>query len=141
MKKKTLIIIAIALALIVVSVSAASISFDFSKYSDEELISLETALQAEKISRGMAKQATITSGKYTVGVDIPAGTYKVETAKGGADHLYVRNSKGKTIGSYAIGTASDRSPIGKLELTDGDTIEFDSCTLIFTVYSGGITFE
>ena len=41
-------IIAIALVLIVITVSAASISFDFSQYSNDELITLETALQAEK---------------------------------------------------------------------------------------------
>lgn len=134
-------VICLCCILLASTVYAASGGFDFSPYSNDELIILETALQAEKISRGMAKTATVYSGKYTIGVDLPAGTYRVETSKGAADHLEIYNASGKRIASYAIGTASNRSPIGKLELHDGETIEFDSCTLVFTVYSGGIVFE
>lgn len=139
--KKIVVACFICIVLFVSSVCIASGDYDFSSYSNEELISLETAIQAEKISRGMAKSATVYSGKYIIGVDLPAGTYRVETSKGAADHLEVYNASGKRIASYAIGTSSNRSPIGKLELHDGEIIEFDSCTLIFTVYSGGIVFE
>lgn len=120
---------------------ALASSFDFSTYTNDELIELETALQAEKINRGLAKAATVYSGIYTVGVDIPAGTYRVETLKGAADHLKVYDKTGRRIGNYAVGTASNRSPIGKLVLEDGYTIEFSDCTLKFIVYSGGISFE
>ena len=139
--KKTVIVLIACFVFAATSVFAASNGFDLSSYTDEELISLETAIQSEKIARGMGKSATVYSGKYTIGVDLPAGTYRVETSKGAADHLEVYNASGKKIASYAIGTASNRSPIGKLELHDGETIQFDSCTLIFTVYSGGIVFE
>ena len=121
--------------------SALAESFDLSQYSNEELIALETAIQAEKLARGLAKSATIYSGTYIIGKDIPAGEYSIETVKGAADHLEVYDASGKHIGSYAIGTSSNRSPIGRLELKDGYRIEFDSCTLKLTVYSGGIVFE
>ena len=134
-------IICLCCILLISTAYAAFENINFSSYSNEELIALETALQEEKISRGIAKTATVYSGKYTIGVDFPAGTYRVETSNGVADHLEVYNASGKRIASYAIGTASERSPIGKLELHDGETIEFDSCTLVFTVYSGGIVFE
>ncbi len=114
---------------------------DLSSLSDSELLALESAIQAEKIERGLAKSATVYSGVYVVGTDIPAGVYSIETVKGAADHLIVRDATGKQIGSYAIGTSSNRSPIGRLELLDGYTIEFDSCTLKFTVYAGGIVFN
>lgn len=117
-------------------------NIDFSQYSDDELISLETSIQAEKISRGMAKSATIYPGKYTIGVHIPAGIYSVMVVEGGVDYFSVRDETGKRIGWHKIGMLSSVSHgIGRLELKDGYEIDFDSVTLVFTVYTGNITFE
>ena len=118
---------------------SVSAGFDFSNCTDEELLLLETALQSEKIARGMVKKASVAPGKYVVGNDIPAGNYRIETEKGNIDHLYITKSVGASLGSYSVGTM--RSPIGKLELHDGDVIEFYTCTLTFIVYTGGIVFE
>lgn len=135
-------IVSVILALLLLCGVAYAITIDLSEYSDDELIELETAIQAEKLERGMAKSATIYAGKYTVGVDIPAGVYSVNTLNGAAaDHIYVYDSNGRTVASYAIGTSSKRPPVGKMELLDGYTVEWEECVVEFVIYTGGITFE
>ena len=129
------------LLVLLLNTCAAFAELDLSLYSNDELIALETAIQAEKIERGIAKSATLYAGVYVIGEDIPAGVYSIETLKGVADHLYIYDETGRQVASYAIGTASDRSPIGRVELKEHYTIEFDSCTILITVYAGGIVFQ
>ncbi len=138
---KKIVSVLLLFILLIGTYSSLADGFDLSQYSDEELIALETAIQAEKLARGLAKSATIYPGTYYIGKDIPVGVYRIETVKGAADHLNVYDEAGSYIGSYAVGTASNRSPIGRLELKDGYRIEFDDCALLFIVYTGGIAFQ
>lgn len=134
-------IVSVILALLLLCGVAYAITIDLSEYSDDELIELETAIQAEKIERGMGKTAKVFAGVYTIGVDIPAGTYAVGVLQGYRDTFTIRNEKGNVTEYYKIGTKDDYNKyLGKIELIDGYTIEFDSI-LELTVYSGGIVFE
>ncbi len=136
MKKMIPCLLAVAILLSVsVSAIASSFSFDFSPYSDEELIKLETALQKEKIDRGIAKSADIPSGTYTIGEDIPAGVYSIEMPKGQSMGMV-------TVNEYeAMYVLSKDSPtVGKITLKDGDVMNV-LYPIILSVYSGGITFK
>ncbi len=126
-------VIAVFLSL---TVSALAFTFDFSPYSDEDLIELETALQKEKLERGLAKSANVPSGKYTIGKDIPAGAYSIEMGNGQIMGMITVNDGRSDI--YTL--TSDNPSIGKITLEEGDSFETYTA-IILTVYSGGITFN
>ena len=126
--------------IISLATSAYAFAFDFSGYTDEELIELETALQKEKIDRGIAKSANVPAGTYIVGKDIPAGDYSVSINPTGVvamAMITVTPEKGYSD-SYIIQNGTDI--IGKMTIHDGDTLETIT-PIILTVYSGGISFN
>lgn len=134
--KRVLSILMTIVLLLTLSISAFALSIDFSPYSDEEIIELETAIQKEKIDRGMAKSANVPSGTYTIGKDIPAGDYSIEMAKGQIMGMVSVNG-----GLGNIYTLTDDNPtIGKITLKDGDSFETYTA-IVLTVYSGGIVFS
>ena len=134
--KRVLPVVLIISIILMLSMSAFAFSFDFSSYSDEELIELETALQKEKLDRGMAKSANIPSGTYTIGEDIPAGVYSVEMAKG--QSMGMISTNGGMGDMYVL--TSDNPTIGKITLKEGDTFETYTA-IVLTLYSGGIVFN
>ena len=54
---------------------------DFSSMSDEELLCVQTELNAEITKRGLIKQIELPPGIYEAGVDIPVGKYVVTAIK------------------------------------------------------------
>ncbi len=70
-------IIAVLLSVVLLSCCglAAAASIDLDALSDDEIINLAERLQAEFVNRKIEKTATLPDGSYTVGKDIPAGTY------------------------------------------------------------------
>ncbi len=52
-------------------------SIDFSQLTNEELLVLEIAVQTEKVERKLVKSAKLSAGSYSVGIDIPAGSYTI----------------------------------------------------------------
>ena len=44
-------------------------------YSNDELVALLAQVQTEIVDRGIEKTAELQAGRYTGGVDVPAGTY------------------------------------------------------------------
>ena len=128
-------LLAIAL-LLSFSVTALAFSFDFSPYSDSELLELETALQKEKLDRGLAKSANVPSGTYTIGTDIPAGDYSIQLPKGQVMGMITINDG---LGDAYV-LSSDNPTVGKITLKEGDS--FQTITAIeLTAYSGGIKFS
>lgn len=108
----------------------------FSEFSTEELLALQKAIGVELEYRGYSSEKTETKefdvpvGKYTIGVDIPAGTYTVSRGNGMFDSLVV-------IGNYeTFYPVSQNSPIGKLELVEGQTIEVQMGGVKFSEYKG-----
>ncbi len=51
--------------------------FDFSSFSDDELLALREQLNNEIVGRKLAKKAIVPPGVYLVGTDIPEGRYIV----------------------------------------------------------------
>lgn len=54
---------------------AAAASIDLAALSDDEIIALSQRMQEEFVNRKIEKTATLPDGSYTIGKDIPAGTY------------------------------------------------------------------
>ena len=134
-------LISLLLAVVLCLTFAGTISFadiDLSQYSDDELIELETAIQAEKISRGMAQEATVPKGTYTIGTDIPAGDYSV-TGLGTSANFQVYSKTGLIEVNSVIWPNDGENAIGKVTLQDGQRLELTG-TVKLVVYTGGITF-
>ena len=81
-----LLIHVIVLCLIFTSVCYAETStIDITRLSDDEITDLSTQIQQEMVTRGMTKTASLQTGRYTGGKDIPAGAY-ILRCKTDADH-------------------------------------------------------
>ena len=65
--------------------AAQADTIDLSGLSDEEVIELLDKINAELVSRGIEKSATLPAGKYVGGKDLPAGVYII-TCKTDDDH-------------------------------------------------------
>jgi len=124
----------------------------FAEYSDDELKFLFESVQYELMLRGykfdfdesheasaqvvgsnaLQKDVTVPPGEYTIGKDIPAGTYTV-AGSGIIALLFVSNPDGSRAASHAI---SGTDEIGKLVLTDGQSIEITGTAVVFKPYNG-----
>jgi len=122
----------------------------FADTTDDQLKFLFEAVQYELMCRGFKfdfdenhvgsvqkeeteqKEVTVPAGEYTVGEDIPSGTYTV-TATGLITVLIVKDSDGSTDAMHSLQSGSS---IGKLVLKDGQTVEITGTEVIFKPYSG-----
>lgn len=123
----------IALALILVSLipAAAFADVDLSGMSFDELVSLNGKLLEEIMSRDEFKEVTVPTGAYTVGEDIPAGTYSLAMATGTYGGMIQIN------GYQDAYTVTSTDPIvGKVTLKDGDSVEISMGSIVFKPYVG-----
>lgn len=114
----------------------AAIHEFFSDSSIEELVAFKNMIEFELEYRGYSseknepKEFDVPVGKYTIGIDIPAGIYTVSRGSGMFDSIVV-------IGNYeSFYPVSQNSPIGKLELVEGQTIEVQMGGVKFSEYTG-----
>lgn len=103
--------------------------FDLSAMSVDELAALNKAVVMELMTRKDFKQVSVPTGVYTIGEDIPAGTYSLK-ASGSWFSLKILDQNGKKVDSFSL-----ESEIGKLTLNEGETIEITSGA-VFTPYAG-----
>lgn len=143
MKKMIALLFLLALALAPLNTFAESDPFDpeyvhtfFGDYSIDDLLNMQKLVEIELEYRGYSKEKTepkefdVPAGKYTIGVDIPAGVYTVSRGNGMFDSIVI-------IGNYdAFYPVSHNSPIGKLELSEGQTIEVQMGNVKFSEYKG-----
>ena len=80
-----------------------------------------------------SKEVSVPVGKYTIGSDIPANTYTIKHNGNVLSMVTIYDANGKLVTMY---TTSASAPIGKCELTDGQTIEIAGEPVIFTKYEG-----
>lgn len=124
-------LLAIILALVCITAAAAA-ETDLSGLSFDELMKLRAEIQAEIMSRPEWKEVTVPSGTWTVGPDIPAGVYSISaTTKGG--YIRVRR-KNKLLISQGI--RNQESAFGRVELLEGDIVEIERGSLIFSPPKG-----
>ncbi len=138
---KKLITTLFLLVLLLNTCSALAVDIDLSKYSDEELIDIFELLNEEMIARKIVKSAKLPVGRYTVGVDIPAGKYVIEMAdkskhSGPIIRIYNDTTLNKTNFSEWLESPEDTMII---ELHSGNVIETDE-TIIISTFTG-IAFE
>lgn len=127
--KRVLTVVLVLLSL-VSAVSAETI--DLKGMTPEELVSLRDAVNAELIARGFEKEVNVPAGTYVVGKDIPAGEYTISTkAMMLAFTTLDSNGQYDDIHSIMPGT-----PIGRIQLREGYTVEIVGGTAIFSVYTG-----
>ena len=110
---------------------------DLTALSDSDLIALRGKLEREIKARRLAKSAVVMRGEYRIGEDIPAGTYHViGTSRGSCFVVHDRRTRLK----YHM-VCFRKDGIGKVTLSDGDTLRNDE-TITLVVYTGTpVTFE
>ena len=135
MKKLMVILLLVCLVLPITVLADVSLP-DLTEYTTEDLVALKTLIAQEMLERGIEKQATIPIGKYTIGVDIPAGTYSVKPVKSGFDFkIYPNANKTGAFDSIYYEYVRSTESIGKIELLEGQILEIDA-NVILTVYTG-----
>lgn len=134
-------ILSIMVALIVVfGVSgvamADAISVDPATATLDELIAARSAIEQAIMSRDDYKEVNVPAGTYMVGDQIPAGEYTITTSSAAA-MIIVYGKGGKEAfdiaGSYSI---SPSESVGRLVLTDGQTVELSFGGVVFAPYAG-----
>lgn len=134
--KKTL---AFALVCLVLLPCVALADVDLSEMNFTQLINLEKQLQREIMSRPEWKEVTVPQGFWTVGVDIPAGTYTITKV----NMLASIRVWGKAVQDYRsdggmiLNTLleDDNPAVGKIALKNGNILEL-SDPVIITPYKG-----
>lgn len=126
----------LALLLVLLSlVSAASAeSFDLSTITTEELVSLRSAVNAELAARDFkTKEVKVPTGRYTVGIDIPAGVYTLNNPGTYFSSVNTYTPDGRFDMGFQV---TPEEPVGKLELVDGQTVEIQYESVVFKPYEG-----
>lgn len=123
----------IALILVVLTLvpMVAFADVDLSGMSFDELVSLNGKLLKEIVSRPEFKEVTVPTGTYTVGEDIPAGTYSLGLASGTFGSMIKVNG---FQDAYAV-TSTDQN-VGKIVLKDGDSVDISMGSVVFKPYVG-----
>lgn len=124
----------LAIILVLCSIVAfASAETDLASMPFDELYALRHKVDAEIMSRPEWKEVTVPAGQWTVGEDIPAGTYSISPSGRGA---YVRfiDAKGGLIDSHII--RSESNAIAKITLPVGYVVEVDDGVVIFAPPKG-----
>ena len=87
----------IAMLLLAITPIARAESVDLSTLSYEELITLNTQIQTEIMSRPEFKTVLVPPGAYKVGDEIPAGKWKITATEGMCEVYW-----GKTLDQYGV---------------------------------------
>ena len=138
---KKVIVVALVLCLLMPVISYAQV--DLVSMTDEELIRLGTEIEAELLNRSKGESFDVPPGKYVVGLDFPAGTYKVTVSNSAVTGMIVVYPDKGTMDAGGLYSVMELlsgmmgSPtIGKLEVKDGNGVWVSSGMLTFEVYTG-----
>jgi hypothetical protein len=113
----------------------------FANHTDENLVALYEYAKIEMERRGLQplgivnpeKETTVPPGQYTVGKDIPVGAYTVKSAGTFFALMYIYSPSGSLVATYNVTPSTN---IGKLDLEEGQTLQFTGDTLTFSPYKG-----
>ena len=141
---KKMIIFIIILSVFCTASYATSFDNPFETMSDQEIMVCYQFTMEQMDKRGLspystARGVTVPQGRYTVGVDIPAGAYRLEFPDDEFDtgmiYIYI---PGKDLPDkwYSVGKYSNVQVFGKLELVEGTIFELQGTTATFYTYTG-----
>ncbi len=117
---------------------------DYSSLSLDELLQINQALQSVIFEKAAQYEGIrIFPGYYEVGIDIPAGKYRVvfpEQEGLVIVHVYQDAKKAETRSlirdTYMLEPVGGKEIIGCLNLKEGNVVEFTNGNLIFSSYLG-----
>ena len=132
---KRLITILLILALAVPAISLADLP-DISGLTNEELVELNKNIQSILFSRQLVDGVTVPPGRYIIGEDIPAGTYRIEITGGTGFYDVYDSPGGKTIATGLTGELYDVTEFGKITFEEGNELKLVNSTFIFFPYTG-----
>lgn len=75
---KNYLILLVVILCLYFSCSVSAVDEDWSKYSDEEIVSIHDSLEMEMSSRGLGNIVVLEPGNYVAGKDFPAGRYSIK---------------------------------------------------------------
>lgn len=131
---RKLITLILILAMFLPAIALADLP-DISGLSHDELIQLNHQIQLRLFSEQLVNGVKVPPGTYTIGEDIPAGSYRVEVE--GENGMYaVYDANGEPTDSSLCGSFHDVLEFGKLILTEGTTFEIKYTTFVLYPYSG-----
>ena len=130
--KRVLVLLLVLLSL--VSIASAEVAVDIATMTTEELVNLRNTVNAELAARNFKeKEVTVPVGRYTVGADIPVGVYTI--TRSGEYFSSIRTYTAS--GQYDLGfQVANGEPVGKLELSEGQTVEILYESVVFKPYTG-----
>ena len=110
---------------------------DISNLTNEELVALNVAIIEKLIDSGYLKEVTVPAGLYTVGKDIPAGSYMVKNTDKGSwgDDVNIYTDGIVSSFGYDMHFSLTEGETAKVELKDGYVIELEK-TCIFSRFTG-----
>ena len=142
--KRLAFLLAFVLVLMNVSFALAE-SVDLASMTDDEILELLANVNAEIVSRGLPKSATLPQGSYIVGEDIPAGSYiytcLAEDNDWGNFTVYSERGDGSLL-EWEIVSAPDEGEEPDtffLKLAENDKLT--SPTSFSLTISGGVLFQ
>lgn len=107
--------------------------------SDAELLALNRRVQTRLFSEKLVNGVKVPEGVYSVGTDIPEGSYRVEmihNSEYDACVIDVYDAAGTETYFTSLGFPGSSYEIGKLTIRSGDSISILGGTVIFYAYSG-----
>ena len=132
-------IISLILAIIMMSSFAFAEIPDISGLTTEELLELNHQIQLRLFSEKLNDGVDVLAGQYTVGTDIPAGSYRlIVVYPGSGGMLYVYDSADSSMYSDSsfLGEYWGVVEIGKITLEDGNIVDISNNALRFFPYVG-----
>lgn len=147
MKKLLSVLLVLFLAVPVLGLSEV-LPVDLKALDDGELLALLDAVQAERLSRLSFSSFVLQPGEYRIGVDVPAGAFRVEhMGSSYLTDLTVFDDPGDSIRSFFAQVAMEGEvstvgkEVGRLVLPDGGLIKVTSGSARFFAETGGVIFE
>ena len=126
-------ILSLLVALVLFLPCTACADYDFASMSVDELLAMRSAINTELLSRGFEKEVTVPNGNYTIGVDIPAGTYTIRPAIS-YDVVNVYDANGDYLANFCLDYDADVY-IGKYTFEDQQVVNIVGA-VIFAPYTG-----
>lgn len=132
---KKLITLLLIAAMLLPAASLADLP-DISDLTTDELIELNHQIQARLFSEQLVSGVTVPPGRYTIGEDIPAGTYRIEITGGTGFFDVYDKEGGRNTMTGLTGELYSVTEIGKIEFVDGNILALYNSTFIFFPYAG-----